>query len=179
MAAKVLAFGGAELSEDRTKRYLLWRPTGVRGGKTCTFVMLNPSDADEAVDDATVRRCIGFAARWGFSTMKIVNLFAFRTPHPKKLAQLVDAAGGVRDTKNIARVRLACKDAFVVCAWGAHGKLNGQDERVARILELDGVRLHALGFCANGCPKHPVRLPSKLTPVPWRHERCVWECNLP
>jgi Protein of unknown function (DUF1643) len=45
-------------------RYLLTRQVA-SGGRRTTFIMLNPSTADASNDDPTIRRCIGFAQRWG------------------------------------------------------------------------------------------------------------------
>ena len=36
-------------------------------GENCVFVGLNPSTADSAKNDATVRKCIHFARSWGFA----------------------------------------------------------------------------------------------------------------
>lgn len=49
--------------------------------------MLNPSTADENVDDPTIRRCINFAKDWGYGGMYVGNLFAFRTAYPKELKE--------------------------------------------------------------------------------------------
>ena len=73
------------------------------------FCMLNPSTADHRVDDPTVRRCDGFAARLGATPdggmgaeisecgryryllwrprFSIVNLWPYRTPNPDDLAK--------------------------------------------------------------------------------------------
>lgn len=178
----LLTFGGATLSGDRTRRYLLWRPTGARGGATCTFVMLNPSTADERDNDATVRRCVNYARGWGYSMLKIVNLWSYRTAHPSELKRMVEQGGvehvrnimagkpgGGVDIENVNHVRLACSEqgTLVVCAWGAHGSFLGRDAYVAHVLESDGVVLHALEFTKSGAPKHPVRLRKDLQPVQW------------
>jgi hypothetical protein len=34
--------------------------------RVVAFIMLNPSTADETLNDPTIRRCIGFARAWGF-----------------------------------------------------------------------------------------------------------------
>ena len=69
-------------SQDREFRYTLWRQWG-RVVKTVAFIGLNPSTADEQVDDPTVRRCIRFAKDWGYDAMWMMNIFAFRATDPK------------------------------------------------------------------------------------------------
>src|SRR4029078_1544091 len=61
------------------------------------FIALNPSTADEASDDATVRRCIGFARDWGFGALAIANLFAFRSSNPLSLRCATDPIGPRND----------------------------------------------------------------------------------
>jgi hypothetical protein len=39
--------------------------------RTVAFIGLNPSTADEAKDDPTVRRCLRFAFDWGFALFSI------------------------------------------------------------------------------------------------------------
>ena len=40
-----------------------------------TWVMLNPSTADASVDDATIRRVVGFSRKFGAGAAWVVNLF--------------------------------------------------------------------------------------------------------
>ena len=58
------AAGAAVISPCGAYRYLLTRQIGA-GAKVATFIMLNPSTADAERDDATIRKCVGFARRWG------------------------------------------------------------------------------------------------------------------
>jgi hypothetical protein len=49
---------------------------------SAAFVMLNPSTADAVDDDPTIKRCVGFAKRWGCGGIVVANLFAFRSADP-------------------------------------------------------------------------------------------------
>ena len=57
------------------------------------FIMLNPSTADANVDDATSRRCMSFAARWGKGGIVVGNLFALLSTDPKGLFDRRDLVG--------------------------------------------------------------------------------------
>jgi len=72
----------------RLRLHRTWDPAVL----PATFVMLNPSTADAEQDDPPIRRCIGFARRWGFGGVRIVNLFALRATNPRAL-YTADRAG--------------------------------------------------------------------------------------
>jgi len=76
----------ATFDATRTYRYRLsrtWDPSGRRWRSSCS----NPSTADADVLDPTVRRCVGFALAWGFGSLEVVNLFAFRATDPRDLVR--------------------------------------------------------------------------------------------
>ena len=73
----------ALFSPCRTFRYRLGRRWS--DGPVLAFIMLNPSCADEHVDDPSVRRCIGFAHRLGYGGLQVVNLYAFLATDPAEL----------------------------------------------------------------------------------------------
>jgi hypothetical protein len=84
--------GGAAFSPCETWRYGLWRYEGdllTPGERSCLFVMLNPSTADDRVDDPTIRRCRNFAKGWGYSYTLIANVFAYRATVPADLFRYV------------------------------------------------------------------------------------------
>jgi hypothetical protein len=76
---------GAEFSPCRRYRYALYRDRGALLGPKVMFVGLNPSTADETVDDPTIRRCIRFARDWGYDGLIMANLYAWRAPKPRDL----------------------------------------------------------------------------------------------
>lgn len=152
----------AIFSADRRHRYTLMREW--EGGQgTVNFVMLNPSTADETKNDATIRRCIGYAKKWGYARLVVTNIFAFRSTDPKCLYP--DPWSAIGDQDDAYIISEAGKAQRVVCAWGSHGSLIERGKVVRLLLTGAGTPLHCLGMTANGQPKHPLRLHSNLEPV--------------
>lgn len=138
---------------DRTGRYryLLRRTWGP--GRRVAFVMLNPNAADGSTDDPTIRRCVRFARRWGFRSMDVVNLFAYRTRDPRILARVADPIG--RDNDRHLR-RASARADLVVCAWGATPLARRRAAAVGRLLGRRAAR--CLGRTKAGAPRHPLYL---------------------
>jgi hypothetical protein len=65
-------------SAGRHYRYVLWREWEAANMEYAMFIGLNPSTADEVRDDPTIRRCAGYARRWGYGALCMTNLFAYR-----------------------------------------------------------------------------------------------------
>ena len=145
-------------------RYLLTRQVGP-GLRTAVFVMLNPSTADATNDDPTIRRCIGFAQRWGCVRLAVLNLFAFRATDPADLKRAEEPIG----PENRAWFERTLIDDLaigpVVCGWGVHGEHRGQEVAVLGWLQAFGVRPVALGVTKDGHPRHPLYLPKGVEPV--------------
>lgn len=135
------------------------------GTGTCLFVMLNPSTADSRRDDPTIRRCIGFARRWGFGQLRVVNLFALRATDPRGLRGAREPTHVVGPRNDAVLHREVRRADVVVAAWGAHGTLH---DRAARVLEgLPDVDWQCLGTTRTGQPRHPLMLrgDTKLRPL--------------
>ncbi len=149
----------AVFSPCRTWRYTLHRQWG--DGPVVVFLMFNPSTADEAADDATIRKCRGFATRWGYKRMTIVNLFAIRGTDPKTPSRAVDPVGPDNDAHIYAQAARALK---IVCAWGCgshmKGNLAGRPAAVLAMLkrEFPGLAVECLGYSKDGSPRHPLML---------------------
>lgn len=134
---------------DGRYRYLLWRRWAE--ADSLLFIMLNPSTADAAQDDPTIRRCIGFARRWGFGGVEVVNLFAWRATLPRELAKARDPVGPHNDRAISLAV---ARSRAVIAAWGVHGALGDRDAQVAPLLAA--TRLRCLGLTRDGAPRHPL-----------------------
>jgi hypothetical protein len=115
------------------------------------WVLANPSTADRLTDDATVRRCIGFAAAAGCSALLLVNLWAWRATDPRDLARVADPVGPQND-EAIADAATSTSGP-VVLGWGARGERS----RVHAVLTLLGERpVRCLGVTKTGHPRHPL-----------------------
>lgn len=138
-------------------RYRLWRRW--EEGPEVVFVLLNPSTADGAVDDPTLRRCIGFARRWGMGGLQVVNLFALRATDPRALREAGDPVGPLNDQ---VLHEVAGNAARVVYGWGNHGVLFGRGEAVWRSLGSG----QCFGLTAVGQPRHPLYVRGDASLVP-------------
>lgn len=155
---------GAIFSECQQYRYRLWRIWD-ESKPAVTFLMLNPSTADEIENDPTVERCERRARIMGYGGLQVVNIFALRSTDPNALYTHAEPVGKGNDEAIVA----ACHDAgVVICAWGSHGKYVGRGEQVAEMLTRDGIDLHYLKLNANGTPMHPLYVGYNELPKPWR-----------
>jgi len=141
---------GATFSPDRLYRYDLWR-IWREDGRRINFVGLNPSTANENSDDPTIRRCVGFAIKWGYGEMHMLNLFAFVSTDPLMLYKCNNEEPIGEENDEYLK---ALYPEIVAC-WGNHGKINGRSEQVRRLLKEP----YAFGINKNGEPKHPLYLP--------------------
>ncbi len=148
--------GDATFSSCRRYRYSLERRWD-KGLPTVMFIGLNPSTADETVDDPTIRRCIGFAINWGYGSLIMTNLFGLRSTDPRGLLNVKDPIGRCND---MWLDRAYSTSDLVVAAWGAKGHLFERDLQVSKRLE----DLHCLGTTKGGHPKHPLYLRSDIQP---------------
>lgn len=137
---------------DGEYRYELRRGWGTDAEPKICWVMLNPSTADATKDDPTVRLCRGFSNRWGFGSMVIVNLFAFRSPHPKVLVAHSSPIGPHNDA---AILGAATEADRVMAAWGVHGAHLTRGAKVTQMLTSAGFELWCLGTTKSGAPRHP------------------------
>ena len=144
-------------------RYRLWRVWDEDAPRVL-FIMLNPSTADELDNDPTVERCERRALSWGFGSVEVVNIFAYRATSPDDMKRQDDPVG----PENDFYIQQAVQDAYmIVCAWGAHGNhLNRAAEVIAMLGEL-GITCHCLGTTADGNPKHPLYVSYHVAPQPF------------
>ena len=142
----------------------LWQPAAPR----LLFIGLNPSRADGQRDDPTLRRLVGFAQRWGYGSLEVLNLFARISPSPAVLRRAADPVGAEADAW--IRHRLAAQpQAPVWLGWGNQGAWRDRDRAVLALVQ--GRRLWALGLTAAGQPRHPLYVAGTvaLQPLAWHN----------
>lgn len=139
----------AKFSDDRAYRFFLDIVWDV-SKPMAAFIGLNPSTADELVDDPTIRRCRGFAESWGCGGMRMLNLFAFRATRPKDMLAAADPVGEGNDLDyfltDVTGPRVAC--------WGRDGRHLDRGTLVGSTVK----HLQCFGRNSDGSPKHPLYL---------------------
>lgn len=137
-----------------------WQPLWPR----LLVIGLNPSRADAQRDDPTLRRIVGFAQRWGYGSVTLLNLHARITPNPAVLRRCPDPVGSEND--RWLRTVLTTGGVAAWLAWGNQGSWRGRDRAVLDLLgeAAPGVPLLVLGLTAQGQPRHPLYAPATLPP---------------
>jgi hypothetical protein len=139
----------------------------------------NPSYADARRDDPTMWRVMGFAFRWGFGGVVMLNVYPFITPDMDKLRAWAATdlpAVHIATGYNLDRVAGALELADLhVAAWG---NLPDPDDVSEFLYGLEAnlgreVDWHCLGTTNSGAPTHPMargkhRVPDDAKPVRWR-----------
>lgn len=152
---------GAQLSACRLYRYLLWRIWDP-SKPILTYLMLNPSTADEVENDPTITRCQKRAQLLGMGGMRVANLFAWRSPYPEDLASQDDPVG----PENDRAILQACQDSpYVICGWGKNGSLRNRDRHVVAMLKQANVDVRALRVNSDGSPGHPLYIGYEVLPT--------------
>jgi hypothetical protein len=136
-------------------------------------VLLNPSVAGEAIDDATVRWLRGYTARHGFGGVCLANL----SPFVQTRLSEDDVSRASPDTgRQLLGLTCIFESAkhgcgWVLCGWGdGVRKLRDPTLGVSVVGALAAayrVELRALGTTARGNPWHPLRKSHSLVAQPW------------
>lgn len=162
----------ALVSADQRYRYWLTREWDAAKWKVC-FIGLNPSTADHAHNDPTIIKCIGFAQRWGFGGLLMLNLCAWRATEPRDMwaahRECKDIIGGEENS-------LASLSAYIerttagriVAAWGKLPPKSSAQSRAIAVRDF-WPKLECIKRNQDGSPAHPLFLPSYLTLSPWNY----------
>lgn len=150
----------AILSPCGLYRYRLERTVGM-AGPVYAFFGINPSTADATVDDATVRKWIGFTKTWGGSRFLVGNAWPLRSTDVKAL-------GGAHKWRNIDQEnwghlqQIAAEADVLVPCWGDRKKaprwLHDDLDKLRAWLVTTGKPVMTFGLTTGGDPKHPLML---------------------
>lgn len=165
-------------SKDRVYRFTLWRDFqkhllaqskfgqgNIAKDGYVQFIGLNPSTADEKINDPTIRRCIDFTKRWGYGSFCMTNIFPFRETDPEKMKNHREP-DEIRIENATWVVRIAEGAGLVICAWGKHGShIKRGDKFIKHLRDVSKLKIHHLGLNADGSPKHPLYLKATTTPI--------------
>jgi len=150
---------GAEFSPDEIYRYTLTREW--MDGGCVAFLMFNPSRATATTEDPTVRKCIGFARRWNYGRLVVLNLYAVRNPDPRAVTRMGASAVGPMNDYWIAETVKEARE--LICAWGCAQHAPDIGQRVRHVLDLvkndkENLPISCLGYRKDGHPRHPLML---------------------
>lgn len=157
----------AHFSDCEKYRYWLRRDWDVSLG-AISFLMLNPSTADEVENDPTIERCQRRAIAMGYGSMIIVNLFPFRMTDSKLLNTVDNLLGDIVQANDsiLSAVEVS---AFTVCGWGKHPLAAARAKVVMDLLIQANFqhKVMCLQLNADGSPQHPLYIAYAKQPVPF------------
>lgn len=159
--------GSAVFSAEGQYRYRLER--GCAGtGPVVAGIMVNPSTAGAEVNDATIRKWLGFGRGLNAKRFIVGNKFAHVATDVRELRGVADPIGPAND-EHIEQI-LRDADLHIV-AWGPLAKLpkpfRNRWRDVVAIADRVGCRLMCWGTAQDGQPRHPLMLAYATPLVPW------------
>ena len=103
---------------------------------------------------------MGFARKWEYGSLLLVNLFSFRATDPATLSKVSDPVGPA--TNRWLR-RAGAESQLLVAAWGNGGQLFERAISVAHLIH----NAQCLGVTAQGMPRHPLYCPKRSRLIPY------------
>ena len=151
---------GALISEDDTYRYKLWRIWDNKK-PIVLYIMLNPSIADDNIDDPTIKTLIRISQNNGFGGFYVGNLSPYRATNPTELNSLT--IDELIPVENYSHIEEMIKNTSLHIL--AHG-----DHRILKLLKtpftdrFSSVIWYRLKQSKQGNPRHPLYLKSDVKP---------------
>jgi hypothetical protein len=150
----------AHFSDDGRHRFWLLRSWEEKP-HMILFIGLNPSTADAADDDNTIRSCIRITKSNGFGGFVMCNLYTFITAYPTTLIQNLSDANRPESDETLDR--MIRNTHLAVCTWG---NWHFVADRVA-VVTKKIIQPFCLGVNGGGSPKHPLYLSSETQIIPY------------
>ena len=153
---------------DERVRYSLTH----KGDNPMIVIGINHSPADKDKPDATMRRVMGFAERYGFDSFVMLNVYPLRATNPAALPQECDAELHTANIREIVNVVSSHPGASILLAYG--GNINSRKylrpclRDIVEAIKPYSPKYFQIGTALNrdGSPKHPLMAPysSAITP---------------
>lgn len=163
----------AVLSDDEVYRYHLTRRWS-SADRALGVIMLNPSTADAFKDDRTIKKITHYAKEWGYSSLSVANVFAYRSTSPADLKPLTDERRtGPENDYYITQVFIDAHDK-ILCGWGSNQlaalKIPSLWEMFCKFTESmpNPRQLVSIKTTNTGMPMHPLYQRNDLQPKTWR-----------
>ncbi len=152
---------GAHFSECRKYRYALWRIWD-EAKPLVMFIGLNPSTANEAQNDPTIKSVCRIANNNGYGGVYMMNCFPYVSTDPAKLNEGLTVDTNTKNVETIKQVGENCKD--VVFAWGNFKEVG---EYISGLMTYMFPNAKALCVNKNGSPKHPLYCSYETKLIPY------------
>lgn len=148
----------AVLSSCGLYRHRLDRDVQAEGLVAALFGV-NPSTAGATVNDATIRKDIGFAKVHGWRRIIKGNVFDYRATDVKALRTVMYPVS----KENFAYLeQIAAEADILVPCWGDRAKvprtLHHHIDKTLAFLRAQGKPMYCFGRTAGGDPRHPLML---------------------
>ncbi|WP_244828927.1 DUF1643 domain-containing protein [Caballeronia sp. TF1N1] len=140
-------------------------------GLTFAYFGVNPSTADARLDDATVRKWIGFTKVNGGRRFIVGNVSAVRATDVRELSRLLLSPEQYRENLQHLLQIIADADVLIPC-WGCRSKvprhMHNDFDTVLAMLLTSGKPVRHFGLTKGGDPKHPLMLGYNTPMVDWK-----------
>lgn len=147
---------------DGTYRYKLWRKWD-DSKPLIMYIMLNPSRANDKLDDPTIRRLIQFSIEMGYGGFYVGNIYAYINSNPLELFLQKRMGINITGEWNMEHLRRMGRKVDEVCfAWGANYDI--PEKHWLKRLFPNAL---CFGHTKDGNPKHPLYLPKKTKLIPY------------
>ena len=146
-----------ERTADNSARFVL----GTVGDNPLVCVGVNPSTAAPGDPDLTVSKVMGFAARNGFDSWVMLNLYPQRSTDPKGMHLAHDPALKADNERHIADL-IGGRQLTILAAWGelirTRTYLPRMLQGIASVTDASGCDWVSIGdLLKSGHPRHPSR----------------------
>lgn len=158
----------ATFNPTRTHRHSLERCWD-KNKDTIVVVGVNPSSANEEDPDPTINKVVGFASRWGYGAIQMLNLYTLVATYPVDLKRAIREKGeryAIGEVADHILVKAFSKHEAVWFAWGVNAFPARANAVGALALACNRTPV-CIGLNKDGSPLHPLMASYKLARMPY------------